>query len=282
MTQGNELIEACQKLRLNEKRILLLGISKINPQRKTAELLTFSITVDDWLEYFPGDAKPWRTLREGQKDLMKRGVIFRDKTILKHPSREIYVNWFDSAVFNHDNCSIDVRFGPSMSVYLFEQINRFATISLLELTSLRSLYSIRLYEQLMQYKYLGVLNISVEDFRHSMGCDYPRMESLKTRVLIPAVEEINAKTPLEVQFNQIKRGRTITHFVFEFIPEERKRPSDNQSSGYQEFIPKDSPVSYGKPAKGPDRRSTRERSLEEDYTDRTWVGNATVPAGSPQ
>lgn len=267
VTQGNELIEACQKLRLNEKRILLLGISKINPRRKTAESLRFSITVRDWLEYFPEDAKPWRTLREGQKDLMKRGVIFRDKTALKHPSREIYVNWFDSAVFNHDDCSIDVIFGPSMSFYLFEQISRFASISLQELTSLRSLYSIRLYEQLMQYKYLGVLKISVEDFRHSMGCDYPRMESLKNRVLIPAVEEINAKTPMEVKFSQVKHGCTITHFVFNFVAEQRKCKAleyDDKPQNQGTFV--------DNKGKGFANTSTRGRSLADDMNDVSWVG----------
>lgn len=271
VTQGNELIEASQKLHLNEKRVLLLGISKINPKLEKVDPLTFSITVDDWLEYFPDDNQPWRTLRLAQKNLMSRGVIFRDTASLKHLSREVYVNWFEKATFNHINCSIDVMFTGSMSFYLFEQISRFATISLLELTSLRSLYSIRLYEQLMQYKYMGVLKISVEDFRHSMNCDYPRLTDLKKRVLNPALKDIEGKTGLCVTFNQIKRGRTVTHFVFQFTPEERKRPCDKQTSGNQEFIPKDSPVSYGKPAKGPDNRTTRERSLAEDYTDRSWA-----------
>jgi len=218
VTQANALVEACQRLSLNEKRFLLLGISLLNPMQGGTEVRRFIITTDDWLKYFPDDPNPWRSLRVAQKKLMTRYVTFRTG-----PDKGEDMSWFDVAKYCEGNAAIEIKFAAEINTYLLGQIKFFTNISIRELTSLHTLHSIRLYELLKQYKHTGQLKVTADDFRYSMNCKYPRVQDLRIRVIEPALKEIRRETGLEVTFRQVKRGRKITHLVFEFTPDTRKQ-----------------------------------------------------------
>jgi hypothetical protein len=53
-TQDNQLIEACYTMTLNEKRLLLFGISRINPSTfpDVNKPFKFEMTAQDWKEQF--------------------------------------------------------------------------------------------------------------------------------------------------------------------------------------------------------------------------------------
>lgn len=216
MTQSNHLIQASYKMTLTEKRVLMLAVSKVNPIRETHEPLSFRITVQDWHEAYPDDPHPWRSMQRGGDRLLTRFVTFT-----KSAKEKEKVLWFDKASYQEGEGVIEVNFGWTMSKYLANQLKYFTTIPILEVSQFKSIYSIRLYELLSQYKHTGILSISLEDFRFSMACNYPQIRDLKDRVLNPALLEINSNTPLNVSFKQVKRGKTITAFQFFFEPMER-------------------------------------------------------------
>ena len=64
-TQDNQLIEACYSMTLNEKRLLLFGISKINPSTfpDVNKPFKFEMTAQEWKEQF-GDDNPWLMLKK--------------------------------------------------------------------------------------------------------------------------------------------------------------------------------------------------------------------------
>ena len=84
--------------------------------------------------------------------------------------------------------------------------------------NLNSVYSVRLYELLIQWKTAGktpVFELSL--FRGQMGLnddEYKIMGNFKLRVLDLAVNEINEKTDLTVSYTQEKKGRLIHGFKF--------------------------------------------------------------------
>ena len=63
-----------------------------------------------------------------------------------------------------------------------------------------------------------MLVFEVDEFRHVMGLDgkYERMDHLKTKVIKPALRDVNAHTDLAVTFDERRRGRAITHFQFKY------------------------------------------------------------------
>ena len=49
-----------------------------------------------------------------------------------------------------------------------------------------------------------------------LNSEYQRVLDLKKRVIDPAVLQINEFSDLTVSYTQKKKGRTVTHFIFNF------------------------------------------------------------------
>jgi plasmid replication initiation protein len=90
-----------------------------------------------------------------------------------------------------------------------------------------SIYGIRLYELLMQWKSTGKREIEIEWLKELLELDtsYERMDNLKRRVIEPAIKDINTHSNFQVSWTQRKTGRKVTHLTFEFS--EKKTPKTN-------------------------------------------------------
>jgi plasmid replication initiation protein len=86
---------------------------------------------------------------------------------------------------------------------------------------LRSIYSIRLYEFLIQYRSTGKLIIGLSDLKQRLELDgqYARFSNIKMRVLDPAVKELQEKSNLIIDWRAIKKGRTVERLEFIFRDE---------------------------------------------------------------
>jgi len=212
VTQDNQLIEAGYTLTLNEKRLLMLGASKIDPRQtpRKDEPLSFEVSVEEWTSRFPDD-NPWRALKNAAKNMRGRFVTL-------HPKAGVVdeLNWFDSVRYFENEGKVRIRFGWSVSLRLAGMIDQFTRIELTSIQQLRSFHSIRLYELVSQFRSTGYRRIDLDDFRIAMDCvnTYPEMKSLKRRVLLPALADINEKSDIQVICTDIKRGRKITGFEF--------------------------------------------------------------------
>ena len=215
VTQDNEVIEACYSFTLIEKRVLLLALSKIDPTKfpKASTPLKVSFDLNEWQKYYPED-NPWRTLKYASESLLGKHVTFHPKTgVVKK------VNWFSSVEYHEGEGWLTMEFSRPMQVRLAGMLEQFTQINLLSVNKLTSIYSIRLYEILSQFKKTGYRVMTLKDFRFSMDCVgiYSRMCDLKRRVIDIAIREINLKTDLTITSMQnIKRGRRITGFKFYF------------------------------------------------------------------
>ena len=104
----------------------------------------------------------------------------------------------------------------------------FTQYMLSQTANLNSVYSVRLYELLIQWKTAGktpVFELSL--FRGQMGLDdgeYKVMCDFKKRVLDLAVNEINEKTDLTVSYTQEKKGRVIYGFKFTVKQKQAQKP----------------------------------------------------------
>ncbi|MBN4881771.1 replication initiation protein, partial [Providencia stuartii] len=73
---------------------------------------------------------------------------------------------------------------------------QFTKIVIKNVSTLKSVYSIRLYELLIQFKVIGDRLISIDDFRSMLGLDekkYATVKSLNQCVIKPAIKELNQK-----------------------------------------------------------------------------------------
>lgn len=224
ITQDNQLVEACYSMTLTEKRLLMLGMSRVDPRQfpRESEPLRFTLTVSDWERCFQ-DENPYRAMKRAADSLMTRYVTLHPETGITKK-----LSWFDSVEYHDNEASVTVQFGRSIQVRLAGMLEQFTKVSLLSVGPLRSIYSIRLYELLAQYKSrefktAGWREIKIGDFRVAMDAvrKYPRLAELKRRILIPAIREINESSDLAVEFSDVRVGRKITAFRLKFRDQPR-------------------------------------------------------------
>lgn len=214
VTQDNQLIEACYSMSLNEKRLLLLGMSKVDPRvfPSKAEPFKFSISTEEWGSHYPDD-NPWRAMKRAADSLLTRFVTLHPKTGVTKK-----LSWFDSVEYHEGEGRVTVQFGWSIQVRLAGMLEQFTKVDLLSVNKLTSIYSIRIYELINQFISTGIRVMDIDDFRlatNTQGC-YLRMAELKRNVLNPAVKEINNKTQVILRVEDVKKGRKISGFRFIF------------------------------------------------------------------
>jgi len=94
----------------------------------------------------------------------------------------------------------------------------YTTLDLLMMKSLEGKYAITLYELAIKYHKVEIPEYSVEDFRKitytEKSKSYNNFNLLKTKVVEPAIEEINNKTDIELCYTTKKTGRKITAIKF--------------------------------------------------------------------
>ncbi len=215
VTKSNELITASYNLSLNEQRLILACASQVDSRKHLIKNNKFSITVKEFSELFrSGTESSYTELKETADNLFERSII-QIKGASRYKMRWIYL-----AKYIEKEGRIEVGFSPEICPYLSSLKKKFTTYKLSEIADLKSGYSIRLYEMLMQFKSTGILVISLEDFRErlGLGTKYPRFDNFKKNVIEKAVQEISIKTNYDVEYEVEKRGRTVKNLHFSFNP----------------------------------------------------------------
>lgn len=210
VTQDNALITASYSMGLDEKRLLVAAISKLDPDSKAwlygrAEAEIF---VSEWTELYGIKGKSaYERLNSASKRLFDRHVrIYGDSRKGKE------VRWISAREYDEGGGRVVLTFSGPILHYLSGMIDQFTSYDLLGVSGLKSIHSVRLYELASQFKGTGWRHIELDELRSmlSLGDSYPRWVDLKKRVVDRACSEVSSKSDLLVEYEQIKRGRNVT------------------------------------------------------------------------
>ncbi|CAI3959995.1 Protein involved in initiation of plasmid replication (PDB:2Z9O) [Commensalibacter communis] len=212
--KSNSLIEASYKLSLQEQRLLLVCIGKINPLN-TTQNKTFQITSHEFFNAFPdmGKENAERRLQEASDKLAERWIY------IQWQHKEEKIRWVQGQVkYFTGEAKIELVFSDLIMPYLTQLKNKFTGISIKNISSLKRTYSIRLYELLIQYKEVGYRKITVEAFRSMLNVEnkYEHFKDLNKFILLPALHELNTKSNITVNLHKEKKGRNISALLFSF------------------------------------------------------------------
>ncbi|KLU16125.1 MULTISPECIES: replication initiation protein [Xenorhabdus] len=212
--KSNALIEASYKLTLQEQRVLLVCIGKLNPKDEIPKK-TFKLTANEFYLAFPdmGRKHSERHLKEAVERLWDRTIIINWK------DKKEEIRWIQrKAKYFDGEGRMEISFSDYIMPYLTQLTHQFTAISVKNVSSLKRTYSIRIYELLMQFKKTGERLIKLDDFRAMLGIDdkYKTFKSLNQLVLIPALKELNEKSDLMVLVELVKNGRTVVALHFQF------------------------------------------------------------------
>ena len=207
VTQSNRLIEASYMLTLNEKRLMLMAISKLDG-RKPMPNGVFRFSAYEFAETFhldPTDA--YAELKAASKFLFNRTIRFFGKggKVVKE------MRWVHTIEYLEGEGCIELSFTPAVAPELTKMHGKFTTYRLRHVSQLSSPYAIRLYELAAQYLKIGSRQITIDDLRVALELTelYPQFKELRRRVLDPAIASINTRTDLDVVLEPVLKGRKM-------------------------------------------------------------------------
>ena len=138
-------------------------------------------------------------------------TIKTDKGILK-------MHVCSSALYVENEGRIDIRFTEEIMPHLCALNNKFTMYNLKEISNFNSIYTIRLYELLMQFKLTGEYVSTIDNLRYVFGCvdTFKKYNDFKRFTIQHAVDEINSQYKINLSYGEIKEGRKVVKLIFKF------------------------------------------------------------------
>lgn len=212
ITKANDIIQKARyDLSLQELKILAYCFSLIKPNDKEGQKYIFSMV--DFCQICgitQHSGKNYETIKSTLKAL-------RDKSfwLTKDNGDECLIGWLGSVETSRKSGKIAIRFDMNLEKYIHDLIGNFTQYSLLSTLPMKSAYSFRMYELLKSYAFQYTHTFTLEDLKKQIAAvQYTRYPDFRRRVLEPAVIEINRYTDIEVSFEPIKTGITVTEILF--------------------------------------------------------------------
>lgn len=248
----NSLIRASYKLTTNEMRLILVALAQIPKDEPVDPKTAYYVTKEDFVKLGVKPNNVAREIRDACGDLLSR-VVFIDTPIgelgvhwvhsIMHFKSEALEklkkdyptakndeefinklrmhNLLDSLPLiakSDDNIIARIVFHEDIIPYISQLKKQFTKLNLAEIFGFGSFYSFRFYLMMMQFQGTGYFRISISDLRKIFHIQdkYEATKDLKVRVIDTAIDEINEKSPYDVKYDLIKKGRTYTHLELRF------------------------------------------------------------------
>ena len=234
VVKTNQLNLALQNLSLPEIRIIQLAI--VDARETNTGLSTDKPLRIDALRY----AEMFETTRQNGYKRMKdaeENLFNRRFSYIDERGKLIKSRWIQQVTYLDDEGAIELVFTLAVvnGISRIDGAEDFFTSYLLEQTaSMDSIYSVRLYELLVQWVTAKNTPLfELDKFRNQLGVEdheYKRMGNFKLRVLDLAVKEINEKSDIKVSYSQVKKGRTITGFKFKVLAKDKPKKAQLENS----------------------------------------------------
>lgn len=220
VVKSNKVVEASYMLTLAEQRVLLACIAQIDSKAVLTENYRFEVTASGVADLVGLDnlSNAYRDLKKAAEKLYERSVVIDDPDLDNPQITQRKTRWISAIDYVPGEGKLVLSFSIGIIPYLSQLSREFTKYKLKHVARFESVYSIRLYELLVQWNSAGEREIEVEWLKRQFQVDekYDRVVDLKKRVIDPAVEEINKHSNIWVKYGQRKSGRTITHFQFQF------------------------------------------------------------------
>lgn len=209
IVKDNDLIQKTKyNLNIEEQKILAYIISMIEPNEQS--LKEVEIKASDFLNMCGSNnlgGANYKYLRETIQNLKNKSFW------LKKGHEWCLLSWIRRVYMDTEAGITKIELDPILEEYLVGLYTKFTTYELRIVMKLKSSYSFRMYELLKSYENIKCpLIYDVATLREYLGLEenkYAIYSEFKRNVLEVAVREINQKTDLNIQYQQIRHGRMI-------------------------------------------------------------------------
>ena len=227
VVKHNKLIEAKGKMTLMEQKILRVVIAELQPEDK--DFAEYSINTADFkgMTGDTGRKDLYNEIKEVSNRLMDRKIEIED--INEQGKKRFFITrYLSSAKYVDGEGFLTVKFDPDLKPYLLELKEQFTQYQLKYVMKMKSTHTLRVYELLKQYEKIGKRKFLIDELKQYLGIenDYDRLFDLEKRVLKPSMEEINEQTDISINYQKIKKGRTVVAFEYTILQKGRDYPKE--------------------------------------------------------
>lgn len=220
LRQANPLARSEQNMTLAEKRIITTCMSKIEWGQK--DFATIELAIAELADLWNIELKHAYEQVETAVDRLVSRTIRIGGNTSKEPWKKF--QWVKRATYypgsHHASGSphIAIDFHEDLQPFLLSLKKHYNTLPLLELLSLRSFNTVRLYEILWHDSQKGsksFLTYELSDLKYRLGLEgkYKRFKDFRY-VLDKAKDELDKYTSLKFSYEGIKRGRAVRQLRF--------------------------------------------------------------------
>ena len=217
MKSNNFIFNAKFNLTLQQQKIMFFLVSQIDYNDTDFHEDTFKIV--DFCRICGIDTvggASYKTLKESVKALADKSIW-----VTEPDGTERLIRFLDEPALNKKTGLIKVQIARCMKPYLLQLKKNYTSFELLYTLRFAHKASPRLYELLKAHHFDNmkpyVYVVPIDDLRVLLNADtesYKKYKYFNSRVLAPALKEINEQTDLSISYKTRKSGKTITHAEF--------------------------------------------------------------------
>lgn len=216
VVKANELIQKSRfNLSLQQQKIVLYLISQITPYDE--EFRTYEFSINEFCKVCGIDessGKNYLDLKTAIKDIADQSVW-----VTLPNGQETLLRWIEKPYINANSGLVRIRLDEDMKPYLLQLKQNFTQYELIWTLSFRCKYSTRLYELIKSIHYNELetyeRTYNLAELKRILGAEnYTIYNAFKTRVLDPAIKEINEFSDKTLTYFPLKTGRAIDRIKF--------------------------------------------------------------------
>lgn len=221
VVKDDALINARYELDLTEQRLILFAISYVRKLGVSNSDLVIRIHASDYMKNFNVEKHAaYEALKNASSSLFERQFIYLKTDISTGEGELIRSKWVERVSYIEELAMLEVIFTSDVFSLITRLEDNFTSYQLKQVNKFTSKYGVRLYELLISWRDFGKTPVfEILELRYKLGVkenEYKTMANFKSRVLEPAIRQINEFTDINASYKQYKQGCKISGFEFTF------------------------------------------------------------------
>lgn len=216
-------------LSLEEQKIILTLASMVNPEDE--DFKPYQLKISEFIKLLGiKDQSKYTEVPKITKELMKK--VFE----IKEGDTLIQTAWLSSVKYTPGTGMVEMTFSHHLKPHLLQLGELYTQYRLKNILSMKSKYSIRVYEILKanEFKKQKYIDIKVDELRKLFKAEdiYPRFNDFKKNVLTKAQEELRVYSDIDFEMEELRVGKKAE--AVRFIITSKKPQKENISDYIQE------------------------------------------------
>ena len=227
VTISNALARAFYRSSTNEKRVMAMIVSKLDPRRTDNNIQRIEIKAKDFIEtYNTCPSNAYRDIARAAQALIRKIIVIEEDN-----GNYTEYTLMCTATYKKNEGKIIASLNPDMQHHFQGLKKKFTSYPLGTASRFKSSYSWKLYELLVSWSkpkqltkgvFAGWLTVEVDYLRKVLGVPKSyAWTKFNTEILKKAQEELYNKANIKIETISKKTGRKITHLYIQFIEEDR-------------------------------------------------------------